>query len=74
MFQLEASYLSSMVGNGVSAKVNRILKFGIANELASKFNFARQRHEKRAFGDTKLKTVIIRKFFVNKKCWQNVCC
>lgn len=58
---LQASYLSSLGGNGTTGKVNKNLRYLMTDFLATEYNFAGQRNDKQAFGNTQLKTVIIRK-------------
>lgn len=61
-FILQASYLSTLGGTGTTLQVNRILRFLLTNELATKYNFAGQRTNKQAFGTTRVKSVIVSKW------------
>ncbi|XP_071577254.1 uncharacterized protein [Temnothorax nylanderi] len=53
-------YLSTLGGDTVTTRTNRILKHVLTNELAKGFNFAGQKNRKEGFAKLHLKTVIIR--------------
>ncbi|KAJ8959280.1 hypothetical protein NQ317_003933 [Molorchus minor] len=58
-FTALALYLSTLGGDTVTSKTNRILKHIMSDVIASKFNYYGQRSQKRPFSDLPLKNLIV---------------
>ncbi|XP_067208803.1 uncharacterized protein [Linepithema humile] len=54
-----SAYLSSLGGNHVPSKTNRILKYILTDAVAINFNYYGKRSQKRAFSDLSLKNLIV---------------
>ncbi|XP_071578619.1 uncharacterized protein [Temnothorax nylanderi] len=54
-----SAYLSTLGGNHVPSKTNRILRYILADAVAVHFNFYGKRSQKKAFSDLSLKNLVV---------------
>lgn len=56
---LKVQYLTTLGGKDITSRVNRILKYYLADSLAESYSFFGKRNQKKAFAVLNLKKAII---------------